>query len=252
MNPILFVLTILFLAPVANAGTWVDLTHAFDEKTIYWPTAKPFELEVVHKGKTSSGFWYESNNYSASEHGGTHLDSPVHFARGKWTVDEIPLSRLVGPAVVIDVSTKAHKNPDYLIAPDDITTWEMKHGTIPAGTKVFVFTGWSKKWPNKKKYLGTDKKGDVAHLHFPGFSPEAAKLLVSRKVSAVGLDTPSIDYGQSKDFQSHIIFGTANVLGLENLANLDRLPPTGARVFALPMKIGGGSGAPLRIIAEAP
>jgi len=233
-------------------GRWVDLTHPFDEKTIYWPTAKSFSLEVVHKGKTDGGWWYESNNYSASEHGGTHLDSPCHFSKGKWTVDQIPLDRLIGPAVVIDLSDKTKKTPDYLISAKDITDWESKHGKIEPGTIVLVYTGWSKKWPRKKDYLGTDKKGDITNLHFPGFSPEAARLLVDRKIAAVGLDTPSLDYGQSSDFKSHVIFGGANIVGFENVNSLHRLPPRGARVYALPMKIGGGSGAPLRIVAEVP
>ncbi len=251
-------IVIFLLAFVAHAGwvnaesKWVDLTHPFDQQTIYWPTAKPFELEAVHKGPTDGGWWYESNNYSASEHGGTHLDSPCHFAEGKWTVDQIPLERLIGPAVVIDVSKKTAKQADYLVSIKDITAWEKKEGKIESGTMVFVYTGWSKKWPDKKQYLGTDQKGDVKNLHFPGFSKEAAERLVSRGVTAAGLDTPSIDYGQSKDFRSHVIFGSANVLGFENLNNLDQLPPRGARVTALPMKIGGGSGAPLRIIAEIP
>lgn len=239
------------LIAVATEARWVDLTHPFDEKTIYWPTAQSFKLEVVHKGTTPGGWWYESNNYSASEHGGTHLDSPVHFAEGKWSVDQIPLERLIGPAVVINLSTKIRK-PDYQVSVKDITDWEAKEGAIGSGTMVLVYTGWSKRWPDKKSYLGTDQPGDVKNLHFPGFSPKAAELLVARQVMAVGLDTPSLDYGQSKDFKSHGIFGSANILGFENVANLDQLPPRGAKVYALPMKIGGGSGAPLRIVAELP
>lgn len=252
MIRILFFLLLVFSFPnpIQARDRFIDLTHPFNKQTIYWPTAKPFELEIVHKGKTAKGFWYEANNLCAAEHGGTHLDSPVHFAKGKWTVDQIPLDKLIGSAVIIDVSKKTKKNADYLISPEDIISWEAQRGKIASDVMVFVYTGWSKRWPNKKKYLGTDKKGDVENLHFPGFSPDAAKLLVTRKISAVGLDTPSIDYGQSKDFPSHVIFGSANVLGFENLNNLNRLPPTGTRIVALPMKIEGGSGAPLRIVAE--
>lgn len=245
----IFLLAGLVTVP-AQAG-WVDLTHPFDGQTIYWPTAKSFTLEVVHKGPTEGGWWYESNNYSASEHGGTHIDSPAHFAEGKWTVDQIPLDRLVGQAVVMDLSQKI-KKPDYQVSKKDITSWEKENGKIEAGTMLFVYTGWSKRWPDKKQYLGTDQAGDVKNLHFPGFSDKAAELLVARQVIAVGLDTPSLDQGQSKDFKSHVIFGSANVLGFENLNNLDQLPARGAKVYALPMKIGGGSGAPLRIVAEIP
>ncbi|MBI2345289.1 MAG: cyclase family protein [Deltaproteobacteria bacterium] len=247
--------TVLIAIAVAlplHAGTLVDLTHSFDAKTIYWPTAKPFTLEVVHKGPTPGGFWYEANNICAAEHGGTHVDAPVHFAKGQWTVDQIPPERLIGPVAVIDVSKRALKNPDYLISAEDILAWEKAHAAIAPGTMAFVYTGWSKKWPNKKAYLGTDKPGDVANLHFPGFSPEAANLLVERKIAAAGLDTPSVDYGQSKDFKTHVILAAANILGFENLNQLDHLPATGAKVYALPMKIAGGSGAPLRIFAELP
>jgi kynurenine formamidase len=229
----------------------VDLTHPFDETTIYWPTNKPFLLENVHEGVTAKGFWYESNDFSGSEHGGTHLDAPAHFARGKWHVDDIPLGRLIAPGIVVDVRKNALSNPDYLIQKQDFWDWEKQHGTIPEKATVLVLTGWESFWPDKKKYLGTDKPGDVGNLHFPGFSGEAARFLVNeRDVGSVGLDTPSLDAGQSKDFMAHQIFGEANIPGYENVCNLATLPPKGLRVIALPMKIGKGSGAPLRIVAE--
>ncbi|MCH9699393.1 MAG: cyclase family protein [Gammaproteobacteria bacterium] len=228
---------------------YLDLTHPFDETTIYWPTDLTFHLDENHKGLTKGGYWYESNNYRASEHGGTHVDAPVHFSKGKWTVDSIPLSHLIGTAVKIDVSKKAH--PDFLIGIKDIKAWEKRHGLIPEGTIVLFATGWEKFWPDKKRYLGSEITGDTANLHFPGFSAQAADYLSnSRKVHAVGLDTPSLDYGQSRDFKAHQIFGAANVAGFENLHNLTHLPAKGFRVIALPMKIGRGSGAPLRIVAE--
>ena len=229
----------------------IDLTHSFDKTTIYWPTNKHFDLKAIHKGPTEGGYWYESSDYSASEHGGTHVDAPVHFAKGKWTVDKIPLRNLTGTGILVDVSSKAHGNPDYLISKEDFMNWEKQNGRIPAGTIVLVRTGWASFWPNKKQYLGTDKPGDVANLHFPGFSAEAARFLANdRNIGAIGLDTLSLDYGQSKDFLAHRIFGESNTPGFENLANLNSLPTKGFRVIALPMKIGGGSGAPLRIMAE--
>ncbi len=249
---ILIYVCVCFTASHAVAGNkLIDLTHAFDQKTIYWPTNKHFNLKTVHKGPTEGGYWYESSDYSASEHGGTHVDAPVHFARGKWTVEEIPLKNLVGKGILIDVSSKALGNPDYLISLEDIMQWESRNGRIPPESIALVRTGWASFWPDKKRYLGTNKPGDVANLHFPGFSAEAARFLATeRKVGAIGLDTPSLDYGQSKDFQAHQIFGENNIPGFENLANLDSLPAKGFRVIALPMKISGGSGAPLRIVAE--
>jgi kynurenine formamidase len=229
----------------------IDLTHKFDETTIYWPTNKHFDLKTVHKGPTKGGYWYESSDYSASEHGGTHVDAPVHFAEGKWSVDEIPLNNLIGKGILIDVSKKALGNPDYLISREDFENWESLNGEILPGTIVLVRTGWESFWPDKKQYLGTDKPGDVPNLHFPGFSEGAARFLSNeRKVSAIGLDTPSLDYGQSKDFMAHQVFGESNTPGFENLNNLKSLPAKGFRVVALPMKISGGSGAPLRIVAE--
>ena len=230
----------------------VDLTHAFDDKAIYWPTAKSFTWEKESWGRNAQGDWYTAGRYSASEHGGTHLDAPIHFAKGKQTVDQIPIDKLVGPAIVIDVSAAVTTDRDYRLSPGDIAAWEAKHGRIPANSIVLVHTGWGKFWGDKKAYLGTDKAGDTSNLHFPGISKEAAALLAERKVDAVGLDTPSLDHGPSRDFAAHRAFAAANVYGLENVANLDRLPPIGATLIALPMKIKGGTGGPTRIIAIIP
>ncbi len=247
------ILVLTVATQVVAAPKLIDLTHPFDEKTIYWPTSKSFHMEPVFSGITPKGFWYEANNFATAEHGGTHVDAPAHFAEGKWHIDDIPLNRLIAPGVLVDVSHKTLNDPDYLIQVDDFLAWEKMHGKIPSGTIVLVACGWEKFWPDKRSYLGTDKKGDVENLHFPGFSPEAAAFLAQdRKVFAIGLDTPSIDRGQSKDFLAHRVFGKANVPGFESIRNLHKLPAKGFRVIALPMKIGDGSGAPLRIVAEIP
>ena len=238
--------------PAIDETKLVDLTHAFDDRAIYWPTAKPFMWEKESWGRNAQGEWYTAGRYSASEHGGTHLDAPIHFGEGKRTIDQIPVDKLVGPAVVIDVSEAASKNRDYSLTLSDIAAWEAKHGQIPDGSIVLVRTGWEKHWGDKLAYLGTDKPGDTANLHFPGISKEAAVLLGQRKVDAIGLDTPSLDHGPSKDFAAHRAFSAANVYGLENVANLDRLPPVGATLIALPMKIKGGTGGPTRILAILP
>jgi kynurenine formamidase len=230
----------------------VDLTYAFDDKTIYWPTAKPFEWQKESWGKSAGGYWYTAARYAASEHGGTHLDAPIHFGEGKQAADEIPVSRLVGPAIVIDISQACASKADYRLTTEDIAKWEKEHGVIPNDSIVLVRTGWGKFWPDKKKYLGTDAPGDVANLHFPGLSREAAELLTQRKIDALGVDTASIDYGQSKDFIVHQVLCGANIYGLENVANLERLPAKGATLIALPMKIKGGTGGPARIIALLP
>jgi kynurenine formamidase len=231
----------------------VDLTYDFDEKTVYWPTAKPFQWEKESWGKSAGGYWYAAARYSASEHGGTHLDAPIHFGEGRLAANEIPISRLVAPAVVIDISAASAKNADYLLTVDDLASWEKANGRIPDNSIAIVRSGWGKFWPDKKRYLGTDAPGDTANLHFPGISREAAEFLAKqRKIDGIGIDTASIDYGQSKDFIAHQILYGANIYGLENIANLDRLPAKGATLIALPMKIKGGTGGPVRIVAILP
>ncbi len=232
--------------------TIVDLTHEFSDETIYWVTAKEFELDVVAKGQTENGFFYSANNFTTAEHGGTHIDAPIHFAENGQSVEEIPLENLVGSAIKINVSSKALNDPDYLVSTEDLTNWEKENGQIPDGSIVLLETGFSKFYPDKEKYLGTNERGAdaIQYLHFPGLSPEAAKWLVqNRKIKAIGIDTPSIDYGQSTLFESHVVLLSENISAFENLTNLERLPSKGFSIIALPMKIKGGSGGPLRIIA---
>lgn len=238
-----------------DAVTWIDLSYAYGDETIFWPTAKPFALEVVAAGVTAAGFYYAANNFAMAEHGGTHLDAPVHFAEGRHAADEIPLERLVGPAVVIDVSEQAAANADYQVTTEDLIEWEAVHGRLRDGVILLVRTGWGARWPDRERYLGTARTGPAAvpELHFPGIHPDAARWLVDRRaLDAVGIDTPSIDYGQSTTFETHQVLYGANIPGFENVAHLDRLPLTGAYVIALPMKIAGGSGGPLRIVAVLP
>jgi kynurenine formamidase len=232
----------------------VDLTYPFDEETVYWPTAPSgFELEELHYGPTEAGFFYSAHRFAAPEHGGTHLDAPIHFAEGGQAADEVPLERLVGPAVVIDVSEQAAEDPDYRLTPEDVAAFEAEHGEIEEGAIVLLRTGWGERWGDRARYLGDDTPGDASNLHFPAYGPEAARLLVEeRRVSALGLDTASLDHGPASDFPVHQVAAAANVPGLENVASLHELPPTGAWVIALPMKIAGGSGGPVRIVALVP
>ncbi|MGH7563559.1 MAG: cyclase family protein [Gemmatimonadota bacterium] len=232
----------------------IDLTYAFGDSTIYWPTANGFELEVDAHGMTEGGWWYVANSFRAAEHGGTHLDAPIHFAEGGRTAAEIPLADLTGMAVVIDVSGAAAADPDHLIDVGELEAWETANGRIPDRSIVLLETGWGERWADAERYLGTARRGAdaVAELHFPGLDPDAATWLVEeRAVKAVGIDTASIDRGQSTDFAAHRVLAAANVPIFENVAHLDRVPATGSWVVALPMKIEGGTGGPLRIVAFA-
>jgi kynurenine formamidase len=232
----------------------VDLTHAYDETTLYWPTSpSAFELKTLADGMTPGGYYYSSYAFCTPEHGGTHLDAPVHFAKNGKAMGELPLAQLVAPAVVIDVTTQAAGDASYLVSRADVEAFERAHGRIPAGSIVLVRTGWSQRWPNRKQYFGDDTPGDASKLRFPGYGEDAARLLVEeRRVAVLGIDTASIDHGPSTTFIAHRIGAEAGVANLENLTNLDALPATGAVVIALPMKIAKGSGGPARVVALVP
>lgn len=232
---------------------WIDLSYAFDSTTLYWPNNPDgFQHRVDAEGVTDLGYYYSSYTILTPEHGGTHLDAPIHFYKKGETVDKLPLSKLTGAAVLIDVSALALANRDYLIDTTAILNWEAEHGEIPEQAMVLFRTGYGKFYPDREAYFGTGKSGAdaIPELHFPGIQPETALWLAkTRNVKAVGLDTPSLDFGQSKEFAAHQAFMENQIPGFENLANLDLLPATGIYVVALPMKIKGGSGGPLRIIA---
>jgi len=255
-----FALLLLFAPPLAaqtidlGKARIVDLTHALDERTLFWPTSPTrFKLDRLSYGETPGGWFYSANAFSLPEHGGTHLDAPIHFHKGGVTSDAIDLRRLIGPAVVIDVSARAASDADYRLTVADVTAFERAHGRIAPGTIVLLRTGWSSRWPDAKRYLGDDAPGDASHLHFPSYGVEAVRLLVGdRKVGALGVDVASIDYGASTDFMVHRVASEAGVPGFENLTGLDQLPATGAIILALPTKIRGGSGGPLRAVALVP
>ena len=250
------------LAPAAAAGQtidfsayrMVDLTHPFNAQTLYWPTSPTtFQLHQLAFGPTPGGYFYSANAFCAPEHGGTHLDAPIHFAEGQRTADQLPLEQLFAPAVVIDVTRQAAADADYRLTVADVRAFEAAHGPIAPGSIVLLRTGWSSRWPDRRAYFGDDTPADASRLHFPSYGVEAARLLVEeRRVGALGVDVASIDYGQSTDFMVHRVAAARNVPGLENLTALEALPPTGALLVALPMKIEGGSGGPLRAVALVP
>jgi kynurenine formamidase len=232
----------------------VDLTHSYNAETVYWPTApSTFTRTRDAWGETPGGYFYSSFSFCTPEHGGTHLDAPLHFAANARATADIPLEQLVAPAIVLDVQPQATRDRNYRVTAADVEAFERTHGPIAPGTIVIVRTGWSRFWPNAREYLGDDRKGADARLSFPGVGEDAARLLIEqRRVAVLGIDTASIDYGPSTDFIAHRIGAARGVPNLENLANLDKLPVRGAIVIALPIKIDGGSGGPVRVIALVP
>ena len=236
------------LAGISTGRTRVvDMTYTINGKLPSWPgDDKTFETQVV---ATYAKDGYFARSFWTLEHYSTHLDAPVHFAPGKATLDQIPVTHFFGPAEVIDVRDEAAKDPDYRLTVARVEKWEAAHGRIPAGAIVLLRTGWASRWPDQKRYRDQDAQGV---MHFPGFGAESAKLLVARGAVGLGIDTLSIDYGASQNFEVHHVDLPAGLYNLENLANLDQLPATDAFLIAAPIKMEGGSGGPCRVFAVLP
>ena len=225
----------------------LDLAYAINDKLVAWPgDTRWFEAEV---NATLEKQGYFTRSFWMLEHYGTHLDAPVHFPPGKTTVDQIPVQQFFGPAVLIDVRAEGAANADYRLPAERLSDWEKRNGKIVEGAIVLLRTGWAARWPNAQRYCNSDEEG---HMHFPGFSVEAAKVLIERKVSGIGCDTMSVDYGASADFAVHRLTLGAGLYHLENLADLSSLPESGAFLVVAPIKLEGGSGGPVRVFALLP
>jgi kynurenine formamidase len=225
----------------------VDMTYAIRSGLPAWPgDERTFEATLLGDPAKDG---YFTRSFWMLEHYGTHMDAPAHFPPGTMTVDEMPVEKLFGPAVVIDVSAEGAKDADYRLTEERVGAWEQKHGRIPRGAIVLLRTGWGTRWPDEARYRGDDAHG---MMHFPGFSVESAKLVISRGVSGLGIDTMSIDYGASKNYEVHRTALPAGLYQLENLANLGELPETGAFLVVAPIKLEGGSGGACRVFAILP
>lgn len=238
---------------VANYAV-IDLSHSYGDKTLYWPTSPSvFQKQELANGETEEGYYYSAYAVCTPEHGGTHIDAPAHFSKGGQSTDQLVLESLMAPAIVIDVVEKAAADRNYRLTVSDVEVFEKTHGLIAAGSVVLMRTNWSQRWSDVMDYFGDDTPGDASNLKFPGFGAAATRLLVQeRKVGMLGIDTASVDYGPSQDFIVHQIGAAASVANLENLTNLAELPETGSVIVALPMKIEGGSGGPVRVVALIP
>lgn len=230
----------------------IDLTHPFNEDAIFWPTEeRGFVMEEIFRGHTEH-FYYAAYRWSGADHGGTHWDAPIHFYEGGRETHEVPIEELIGPGIVVDVTEQAATDRDYRVQVSDFEAWEAVHGRIPDGAILILRTGWGQYYHDREAYLGTAELGEeaVKDLSFPGLHHEAAEWLVkNRTIKTIGLDTPSIDYGQSTKFKSHVVLCSAQIPILENVARAEELPATGFTIIALPMLIEGASGGPARIIA---
>jgi kynurenine formamidase len=239
----------------------VDLTVPLEPATpiINLPppfaNSKPFSLQEISRYDERGPGWYW-NNIECGEHTGTHFDAPIHWVTGKDHANNathnIPVDRFIGPACVIDVADRAKADPDFLLTREVVEEWESKHGKIPSHAWVLVRTDWSHR-KDAKSYLNASDDGS----HTPGFDPKCVPFLAKeRDILGVGVETVGTDAGQAYRFDPmfpcHTIMHGSNKFGLASLTNLDQLPPTGAVVFAPPLKIVNGSGSPLRVLALVP
>jgi Predicted metal-dependent hydrolase len=222
----------------------VDLTHVLGTQFPLFPGAAPFRIQqaVSHD---KDGYYGSILTYW--EHSGTHMDAPVHFAPNGLFVDQLRIENLVVPAVVINMTEKVRRDPDAVVTPDDIRAWERRYGRIPDNAAVLMASGWGARAGSVEAFRNTDSSGV---MHFPGFGKEAIDfLLTERRIAGIGVDTLSLDHGPSKTFAVHYTLLPTNRWGLENLANLESIPPGGATLFVGAPKIASGSGGPTRVMA---
>ncbi len=230
--------------PAQQFSAIIDLTHPLSDKTPAYAVSEKLDARNT---ATFEKEGYFARTVCLPEHLGTHLDAPAHFSQGRWTVDQIPPERLIGPLVVLDVSHKANSSPDYLVSLDDVALWEQVNGHVPPGAVVIARTGWSARWETPQQYRNPDPKGT---LHFPGWSLEAVRFLAeARNIFGLGIDTLSVDPGPSKDFPVHKYGASRGIYNLENVANLARAPEAGAIALVAPIDLKGGSGGPTRVMA---
>jgi kynurenine formamidase len=233
------------LSGISSGKTRVlDLSYAINDQLVPWPGDKRWFEAQVNATVEKNGYFTRS--FWMLEHYGTHLDAPIHFPPGRATVDQIAAKQFFGPAVVLEVREEGAKDADYQAPVSRVEQWEKKHGRILQGSIVLLRTGWAARWPDAQKYRNQDAQGK---MHFPGFSAEAAKLLISREVSGIGCDTMSADYGASEDFAVHHLVLGAGLYQLENLSDLSGLPEAGAFLVVAPIKLEGGSGGAVRVFA---
>lgn len=229
-----------------SASKAIDLTHVLHEDMVVWPGGVPFKKIPL---ATHEKDGYLLHRFSMGENTGTHVDAPAHYIQGNLTMENLPIDQLILPMVVIDARKQVKSNPDYELSVQDINNWEAKYGKVPANALVVLNTGWHEKFDDPKAYQNMD---DKQVMHFPGYSPQAARLLVKRDVSGIGIDSFSLDYGPSTTFETHLVMLKANKFQVENMANLNALPAVGSTAVIGVLPVKGGSQAQARIFALLP
>jgi kynurenine formamidase len=225
-------------------GRYADLTHVFKDGFPVF-IGDPPDRETIFSIPTA-GFY--SQKWTFGEHSGTHLDAPGHFALGGRLAPQITPQELLVPIVVIDISARAATNPDAMVTVDDVRSFERRHGRIPDGALACMSSGWWKKVGDPLAYKGS---AAFPGYHFPGFSVEAAMwLAANRDVAGIGVDTLSLDPGNSTTFPVHVNFLASDRYGLENLTRIDEVPPRGALAYVGLIPWEEGSGGPCRVIAN--
>ena len=241
-----------FAAPVSQAvaqtsrsfTSVIDLTHTLSPEfpTFFGVPGIAIEKKYRLKRDGANVFWWH-----VLEHAGTHVDAPIHYSDSGASADMIPAEQLVVPLVVVDVSAKAARHNDYALTTRDLADWEARHGPLPDGCCVAMNSGWAARLSSAAKFTGKDAAGA---MHFPGIAPDTAEwLLKERRVAGLAVDTLSLDPGVSKDFRTHSTWLPAGRWGIENIANLDRVPPAGATLVVGLPKVKGATGGPGRIFA---
>jgi kynurenine formamidase len=221
----------------------VDLTYPLTPEFPLFPVYEP--VRVAEKFRLAND-GFNVSSWAFDEHSGTHVDAPAHFG-GEATVERIAPGELILEAVIVDISERVGHDHDAMVIPDDVLAWESRHGSLPERCALLARTGWAARVHDPAAYLNADEGGT---MHAPGFSPELTEFLKADRpgVRAIGLDTASLDIGASSDFAAHASWLPSGRYGIENLANLDRLPPSGAVVIVGAPTLAGGSGGPSRIL----
>ncbi|KAL8581939.1 hypothetical protein ACOMHN_027921 [Nucella lapillus] len=245
-------LMMLAMTSFCDGVTLIDLTYRLKKgEAMSWPSLPDYNFTILSRQMNLNyNVWLESNKFEITEHTGTHMDAPAHMVKGKWRMHDIPLDKFSGPGVVVNMAGKVKDNEVYQLTVEDMKAWESEHGTIPEKAVVLVNFGWGSRYPDRNRVFNTNSLNDPNTYKFPSVSEEVAKWMVEeRTIVALGTDTPSPDTSHGYRLPVHLTLLEKDVLIIENVANLDDMPPKGTTVILGALNIYDGSGAPMRLLA---